>query len=77
MRLVYFFSSFSLLVNAQNSNTACAFIFLPDFKTKIIAAKLRADRKSIGFKQLPEGTFIYLDGINLDDIDTIIQLDIQ
>jgi alpha-L-fucosidase len=57
--------------------TTQAFIFLPNFKIKITAAKLRVNKKSIGFKQLPEGTFIYLDGINLDDIDTIIQLDIQ
>jgi hypothetical protein len=26
------------------------------------------------YKQLPEGVFIYLDGVKLDEIDTIIQL---
>jgi len=33
--------------------------------------------KEIKFKQQPEGTFIYIDGIMLDDIDTIIQLDLK
>ena len=29
------------------------------------------NKKEIKFKQLPEGTFIYIDGIVLDEIDTI------
>ncbi len=54
-----------------------AFIFMPDFTIKINSAMLKADKKIIKFKQLPEGTFIYLDGLKLDDMDTIIQLDIK
>jgi alpha-L-fucosidase len=33
--------------------------------------------KEVKFKQQPEGTFIYLDGVVLDEIDTIIQLDLK
>jgi alpha-L-fucosidase len=54
-----------------------SYIFMPAFKAKIISASQRADKKNIRFKQTPEGTFIYLDGVKLDDIDTIIQLNIQ
>ena len=53
------------------------YIFLPEFKDKIKAASLRADKKSLKFKQTQEGTFIYLDGVKLDDIDTIIELNMQ
>lgn len=51
-----------------------SYIFMPEFKGKIISASNMADKKSIKFKQLPEGTFIYLDGVKMDEIDTIIQL---
>ncbi|MEP7144324.1 MAG: alpha-L-fucosidase [Ferruginibacter sp.] len=51
-----------------------SYIFIPEFKGKIISASLRADKKNIKFRQMPEGTFIYLDGVKLDEIDTIIQL---
>lgn len=51
-----------------------AYIFMPEFKSKIISATLKSSQKNIKFKQLPEGTFIYLDGVQLDDVDTIIQL---
>ena len=54
-----------------------AYIFMPGFKDKISAASLRAGNKSIKFKQMPEGTFIYLDAVNLDPIDTIIELKMQ
>ena len=54
-----------------------SYIFLPDFKTKIISATLKMDKKNIRFKQMPEGTFIYLDGVREDDIDTIIQLNLE
>ena len=50
------------------------YIFMPGFKNKIISASLRSDKKSIQFKQIPEGVFIYLNGVEMDDIDTIIEL---
>jgi alpha-L-fucosidase len=54
-----------------------AFIFIPELKDKIAKAILFKNKNEIKFKQLPEGTFIYLDGVMLDEIDTIIQLDLK
>ena len=54
-----------------------AFLFIPDLKEKISKAFLRKGQKEIKFKQQPEGTFIYLDGVMQDDIDTIIQLELK
>ncbi|MEO6547761.1 MAG: alpha-L-fucosidase [Ferruginibacter sp.] len=53
------------------------YIFMPGFKEKIISASLRSNKKNINFKQQPEGTFIYLDNVDVDDVDTIIQLNIK
>lgn len=53
------------------------YIFMPGFKGKIISASLRSDKKNVKFKQMPEGTFIYLDGVQLDDVDTIIELNMK
>ncbi len=52
-------------------------IFIPDIKGKIKSAINRADKKPIKFKQIPTGIFIYFDGVQLDDIDTIVELDIK
>ena len=54
-----------------------AFIFIPELKEKISKAFLLNGNKEIKFKQQPEGTFIYIDGVVLDDVDTIIQLDLK
>lgn len=53
------------------------FIFIPELKQKINKAFLFTGKKEIKFKQQPEGTFIYLDGVALDDIDTIIQIELK
>jgi alpha-L-fucosidase len=50
------------------------YIFLPGFKQHILSAFLRNDKKNIRFNQLKEGTFIYLDGLKPDSVDTILQL---
>jgi alpha-L-fucosidase len=50
------------------------YIFIPELKVKIITASLLQGGSKIKFKQLPEGSFIYLNGVKTDDIDTIIQL---
>ena len=34
-------------------------------------------KKELKIKQVPEGSFIYLDGVTLNDIDTIIQLELK
>jgi alpha-L-fucosidase len=50
------------------------YIFIPELKQKIEKANLFIGKQEVKFKQLPEGTFIYLDGVALDDLDTIIEL---
>ena len=54
-----------------------AFIFIAELKQPIAKAFLFNGKKEVKFKQLPEGTFIYLDGVVLDDVDTIIQLQLK
>lgn len=54
-----------------------AFIFIPGLNEKIAKAYLFKGQKEVKFKQQPEGTFIYIDGIELDDIDTIIQFELK
>ncbi len=54
-----------------------AFIFIAELKQPIAKAFLFNGKKEVKFKQLPEGTFIYLDGVVLDDVDTIIQLELK
>mgnify|MGYP003615970875 FL=1 len=34
-------------------------------------------KKELKFKQQPEGTFVYLNGVKFDAIDTIIEIQIQ
>ncbi len=53
------------------------YIFIPELKEKIISASLLPGANKIKYKQIPEGCFIYLDGINADPLDTIIQLETQ
>jgi alpha-L-fucosidase len=53
------------------------YIFIPELKQKIIAASLFPDKSKIKFKQLPEGVFIYLDGVKADAVDTVVQLNIN
>src|SRR6202012_2885622 len=60
-----------ILNNPETGN----YVLLPGLKQKIAKAFLLDSKKEIKFKQQAEGTFIYLDGIALDDIDTIIQLE--
>jgi alpha-L-fucosidase len=53
------------------------YVFIPELKEKIITASVFPNGIKIKFKQLPEGTFLYLNGGNTDNIDTIIELNIQ
>ncbi len=50
------------------------YIFVPQLVEKINSATLLNTNSTVKFKQVPEGMFIYLEGIQLNDIDTIIQL---
>lgn len=53
------------------------FLFIPELKEKISKTKLYTSGKEVKFKQQPEGTFVYLDGIILDETDTIIQVELK
>lgn len=57
------------------NKTAEPYIFISSLKPKIVSAKILNSGKTISYKQQPEGTFIYLDNVPMDDIDTIIQLE--
>lgn len=50
------------------------YVFISGVKQKISKANLFGSTAELKFKQQPEGVFIYLPGISLDNIDTIIQL---
>lgn len=50
------------------------YIFIPQLTQKVSDAELFGKKGNIKYKQIPEGLFIYLDGIKFDEIDTIIQL---
>ena len=51
-----------------------AYIFIPGVQQKVKSVVLFSDKKTLKFKQQPEGVFVYTDGITWDDIDTIIQV---
>jgi alpha-L-fucosidase len=57
------------------NKTAEPYIFISSLKQKIASAKILNTGKTISYKQQPEGVFIYLDNVAMDDIDTIIQLE--
>jgi alpha-L-fucosidase len=61
-----------ILKNVKN-----AYIFIPALQQKILKATLFGNGSNVKFTQQKEGTFIYLDGIQQDDIDTIIQLAVK
>ncbi len=58
-------------------NTGSSYIFLPGYKEKIKGAFLFKNKQRVNYKQLPEGTFVYLEGLPNDTIDTIIELQLQ
>ena len=57
--------------------TGQAYIFIPSVKEKVMGAFLLKDKSAVKYKQQAEGLFIYLDGVQQDAIDTIIELTIQ
>ncbi len=54
-----------------------AAIFIADVKNKIKSCHLLNSKKALKFKQQADGVFVYLDGVQLDAIDTIIELKLQ
>lgn len=53
------------------------YLFIPGVKEKITNVHLYKNQSPLTFKQQPEGIFIYLNGVAMDAIDTIIQLTLQ
>ncbi|MBI2283245.1 MAG: alpha-L-fucosidase [Bacteroidetes bacterium] len=53
------------------------YLFLPGITAAVSKASAFADKKTMRFKQQPEGLFVYLDNISLDAIDTILELTLQ
>lgn len=54
-----------------------SYIFIPEVKNKVAKCILFNSKKTLKFKQQPEGVFVYLDGLQLDAVDTIIELQLQ
>lgn len=61
------------ILNKPGSN----YIFLTGFVDKVQDAFLFGKEEKIKYKQLPEGCFIYLDNLYINNIDTIIELKVQ
>ncbi len=53
------------------------YVFIPGVKANIVSATAFGNKASLRFKQQPEGVFVYLEGISMDAIDTIIQLNLS
>lgn len=62
------------LLNKPESN---GYVFIEGLQTPIKSAIQFKTNHRVQFKQIPEGTFIYLEGISWDEIDTIITLTMQ
>ena len=64
----------TVYVHILSKNDSNNYLFIPQLNEKINTASLFNSKTQVKFKQVSEGVFIYLDGIQLNDIDTIIQL---
>lgn len=53
------------------------YIFIPELKEKISSATSFDGKRKIKFKQLKEGTFLYIDSNSINDIDEIVKLNIK
>ena len=67
----------TVFVHILNKPDEPRYIFIPGLKEKIAKGFLFDGKKEVKIKQVPEGCFIYLDGVVMDDIDTIIQLELK
>ena len=55
-------------------STGLPYVFIPGLKATILSAQQLVGGKKVRFQQQAEGVFVYLEGISIDAIDTIIQL---
>lgn len=51
-----------------------AYIFIPEVKRTIVSCTLFNNKQPLKIKQYNEGVFVYLEGISLDTIDTILEI---
>ncbi|MBX9807869.1 MAG: alpha-L-fucosidase [Flavobacteriaceae bacterium] len=54
-----------------------SYIFIPEMKNKISSCNLLNDKKALKFKQNEKGVFVYLKGVEIEAIDTIIELHLK
>jgi alpha-L-fucosidase len=64
----------TIFVHILDKKDNNSYIFVPQLTEKINTASLLNSNTTVKFKQVSEGVFIYLEGIRLNDVDTIIQL---
>lgn len=54
---------------------ALPYLFIPSLSRKVVSAALMNGSKPLKIKQQEEGVFVYLEGIVLEEVDTIIRLE--
>jgi alpha-L-fucosidase len=64
----------TIYVHILDKKDKNSFIFIPQLSEKINSANLLNTNTLVKFKQVAEGVFLYLEGVPLSEIDTIIQL---
>ena len=61
----------------NKNNLQQSYLFIPTVKEKVNAVVLMKNKSGLKFKQQTEGLFIYLENVQLDDVDTIIHITLQ
>ena len=61
----------------NKNNLQQSYLFIPTVKEKVHAVVLMKNKSELKFKQQTEGLFIYLENVQLDDVDTIIHITLQ
>lgn len=51
-----------------------AYVFVPSVNEKVNSVSLLKNKSALKFKQQAEGVFVYLDGVEMDEVDTVIEL---
>lgn len=67
----------TLYIHILKMSAVKNYIFIPGVKDKISEAVLFMNGLKLRFRQQEEGTFIYLDGIVEEDIDTVIRVQLK
>ncbi|HSK14363.1 MAG TPA: alpha-L-fucosidase [Phnomibacter sp.] len=67
----------TMYMHMLNKQGQDGYIFVDGLTQKIQKAVLFNGKQEVKFKQIPEGTFVYLNGITWDDVDTIVEIALQ